>query len=114
MASAEGFRRAALNLPKTVEKPHFDRTSFRIDAPKGKIFATMPSDAETANLKLMPDQQDMLCQAEPKLFSPVPGKWGESGWTVLQLGAIDAVTLESALTMAWKTAAPTKLWSLLS
>lgn len=114
MATGDDLRSIALNLPKAVEKPHFDRTSFRVDVPKGKIFATMPNDAETANLKLTAEQQEMLCQAEPGLFAPVPGKWGESGWTVMQLGDIDSVTLESALTMAWKSAAPEKLWSLVS
>lgn len=114
MATGEDLRSVALNLPKAAEKPHFDRTSFRVDVSKGRIFATMPDNADTANLKLTPEQQDMLCQAEPSLFSPVPGKWGESGWTVMQLGDVDAVTLESALTMAWKSAAPEKLWSLLN
>lgn len=114
MATGEDLRSLALNLPKAVEKPHFDRTSFRVDVPKGRIFATMPGDAQTANLKLTPEQQDILCQAEPDLFSPVPGKWGESGWTVMQLMPVDAATLESALSMAWKSATPEKLWSLLS
>ena len=113
MASADTLREIALSLPKAAEKPHFDRTSFRVDATKGRIFATMPADANTANLKLTPDQQEMLCNAEPSLFAPVPGKWGESGWTMMQLSAIDTVTLKSALTMAWKSAAPEKLWALL-
>ncbi|MEL7547845.1 MAG: MmcQ/YjbR family DNA-binding protein [Pseudomonadota bacterium] len=114
MASADELRTVALSLPQAVEKPHFDRTSFRVDAARGKIFATLPGDADTANLKLTPEQQDMLCQAEPDLFAPVPNKWGESGWTVIQLRTIDLVTLKSALIMAWKTAAPEKLWDQLT
>lgn len=110
MASLDGFRAFALSLPKVVEKPHFDRTSFRVDAPKGKIFATMPANGESANLMLSRDEQDMLCAAEPALFTPVPNKWGEKGATVFHFPKADSATLHSALTLAWKRAAPERLW----
>ena len=109
MIGADAFRAMALSLPKVIEKPHFDRTSFRVDAPKGKILATAPADFATCNLKLSRDDQEMLCAAEPKLFAPVAGKWGEMGYTTLNLGACDPVTLASALQIAWKSAAPQKL-----
>ncbi len=48
----------------------------------GKIFATLSAPQSTAVLKLLRPQQEMLCDAEPDLFSPVPGRWGGSGWTV--------------------------------
>lgn len=113
MVSADGLRTAALLLPKVVEKPHFERASFRVDAPKGKIFVTLPPDDATANLMLGPEEQALLCAAEPTIFSPVPNKWGEKGATVMTLAVCDEVTLRSALQMAWKRAAPDKLLGLL-
>lgn len=109
MASGEDLRRVALSLPEALERPHFDRTSFRVDVPKGKIFATMPEDPWTANLMLDRETQAMLCGAEPDIFRPVPNKWGEKGATMIQLGRADLTTLTSALVMAWKLAAPERL-----
>ncbi len=106
MSSANDLRRFALSLPDAAERPHFDRASFRVDAPKGKIFATMPADGATANLMLSRDEQDMLCAAEPSIFAPVPNKWGEKGATIMTLAKADAATLQSALTMAWRRAHP--------
>jgi len=111
MANLDALRAFALSLPKAIEKPHFDRASFRVDAPKGKIFATVPASGDTANLMLSRDEQDMLCAAEPALFTPVPNKWGENGATVFHFTGADDATLKSALTLAWKRAAPEKLWA---
>lgn len=109
MATAAELRKIALSMPNVVEKPHFARASFRVDVPKGKIFATMPADCETANLMLGPDEQSILCGAEPEVFSPVQNKWGDNGATVMILTTCDEMTLRSALVMAWKIAAPEKL-----
>lgn len=110
MSTGEHLRAVALSLPRAAEKPHFDRTAFRVDAPKGKTFATLAADAQSANLVLTPDQQEMLCRAEPNIFSPVANKWGEKGWTVITLARADAATLRSALVMAWRNGAPETLW----
>ena len=111
MSTGKDLRTVALNLPKAAEKPHFDRAAFRVNAPKGKTFATLAADTQTANLVLTPDQQEMLCSAEPDIFSPVPNKWGEKGWTVITLAQADMATLRSALVMAWRNAAPDALWA---
>jgi hypothetical protein len=113
MVTQNDLRTIALSLPRAAEKPHFDRASFRVDAPKGKIFATMPADGATANLMLGPEEQALLCGAEPKIFAPVPNRWGEKGATVIALAPCDEVTLRSALQMAWRCAAPAKLHALL-
>jgi len=60
-------------------------------------------------VKLTPDQQTMLVDAEPELFRPVPGAWGKSGSTNVRLAKIDPVTLRSALEMAWRNVAPKSL-----
>jgi hypothetical protein len=109
MATGSDLRAFALALPKALEKPHFDRTAFRVDMPKGKIFVTMGADETEANLMLSRDEQDMLCAAEPDIFAPLPNKWGEKGATSMILAKTDDATLRSALTMAWCRAAPEKL-----
>lgn len=109
MTTGSDLRAFALSLPKALEKPHFERAAFRVDAPKGKIFVTMGENEEEANLMLSRGEQDMLCAAEPEIFYPVPNKWGERGATVIRLAKADAATLRSALTMAWRRAAPEKL-----
>jgi len=113
MATLADLRIAALALPQVIEKPHFERASFRVDTPKGKIFVTAPADGESANLMLGVEEQSILCAAEPSIFAPVPNKWGEKGATVMTLEKCDETTLNSALIMAWKIAAPAKLHALL-
>ena len=109
MSTADDLRQIALSLPEALEKPHFDRAAFRVDVPKGRIFVTLAGHGETANLMLSRDEQDMLCAAEPDIFNPVPNKWGEKGATTLALAKADKLTLQSALIMAWRRAAPAAL-----
>lgn len=111
MITADDFRRIALSFPHAIEKPHFERTSFRVDKPKGKIFATMLMDEASANLMLSRDEQDMLCAADPDVFCPVPNKWGEKGATTLLLANTDEATARSGLRLAWLSAAPAKVKS---
>lgn len=114
MVSGHELRSIALSLPHVAEKPHFQRTSFRVDVSGGMIFVTMPADQLTANVMLDRVQQDIVCSSEPDVFSPVKGKWGENGATVMQLKNADTSTLRSVITMAWKNAAPKKLSERLS
>ena len=109
MASGSDLRAFALSLPKALEKPHFDRTAFRVDAPRGRIFVTMGADETEASLMLSRDEQDMICAAEPDIFAPLQNKWGEKGATMMRLAKADDATLRSALIMAWRRAAPEKL-----
>ena len=98
------FRRTALALPGAVEGAHQRTADFRVGK---RIFATLgyPDDA-WGMVKLTPEQQSMLVEAEPEIFRPVPGGWGKQGYTNLLLAKADAATLKSALTMAWKNVAP--------
>ena len=101
------FRRIALSLPRASEGAHMGTADFRVDA---KIFATLGNpDAACGVIGLTPDQQALLIETAPKVFSPVPGGWGARGWTRVRLAAADAATVESALTMAWQNRAPKKL-----
>jgi hypothetical protein len=100
------FQKLALSLPEAAASSHFDVPDFRV---AGKIFATAGRIDGKAVVKLTPDQQQMLCEAEPTMFEPVSGGWGRKGWTNLILAKADTATAKSALWMAWRNTAPKKL-----
>jgi hypothetical protein len=100
------FARLALALDGTVEGAHHGTRDFRVG---GKIFATIGyPDAAHAMVKLTPDQQKMLIDAEPEMFVVVKGGWGLRGATNLRLKAADPTTARSALAMAWQNVGAAK------
>src|SRR5262249_54467944 len=105
--SSRKFRRTALALPDVVEAAHQGHADFRVGK---RIFATLgyPDDAWRM-VKLTPEQQTMLVEAEPEIFRPVPGGWGKGGSTNVLLAKADPATLRSALTLAWRNIAPPAL-----
>jgi hypothetical protein len=106
MTDAE-FIALALSLPEAALSSHFDKADLRV---RGKIFAGPAEGRDgAALLKLTPAQQEMMCEAEPKLFRPVPGGWGAKGWTLLTLAAADDATARGALWTAWRNTAPAAL-----
>jgi hypothetical protein len=103
--SQNRFRRVALGLPEVVEGAHQGHADFRLG---NRIFATLGyPDDDWGMVKLTPEQQSVLVEAEPAIFRPVPGGWGRQGNTNVRLEKADPVTLQSALTMAWQNIAPT-------
>ena len=102
--SSSRFRRVALALPGAIEGSHQGHADFRVGK---RIFATLgyPDDS-WGMVKLTPELQSMLVEAEPEIFRPVPGGWGKHGNTNVRLAKADPTTLQSALTMAWKNIAP--------
>ena len=101
------FRRIALSLPDAVEGSHMGHADFRVG---GKIFATLGHPEPAYGMvQLKPDQQALLVETSPKVFTPVPGGWGRQGSTHVRLAAADAATLKNALTMAWTNRAPKAL-----
>jgi hypothetical protein len=102
--SSSRFRRVALGLPEAVEGLHQGHADFRVGK---RIFATLGyPDDEWGMVKLTPEQQSVVVEAEPDIFRPVPGGWGKYGNTNVRLANADPATLRSALTMAWKNIAP--------
>ena len=103
--SASHFRRAALALPgRDRRRASAAQADFRVGK---RIFATLGyPDDDWGMVKLTPEQQSMLVEAEPEIFRPVPGGWGKQGYTNVLLAKADATTLKSALAMAWKNVAP--------
>src|SRR5215472_16862193 len=105
--SASHFRRIALTLPEAFEGAHHGHADFRVGK---RIFATLGyPDKAWGMVKLTPEQQTMLVEAEPDIFRPVPGGWGKSGSTNVQLAKADVKTLKSALALAWRHVAPKTL-----
>jgi hypothetical protein len=101
------FRQLALSLPEAVEASHMNHPDFRVG---GRIFATLPDPEEwIAVLMLSPEQQKELIEAEPEVFAPAKGGWGERGATTVQLDIADPETVAAALTMAWRKRAPKTL-----
>ncbi|MEY9421434.1 hypothetical protein ABIF69_007876 [Bradyrhizobium japonicum] len=73
------FRKAALALPGVIEGAHHGHADFRVGK---RVFATLGYPNEKWGMvKLTPDQQAVLIDAEPEMFRPVPGAWGRSGNT---------------------------------
>ncbi|MCP1830685.1 MULTISPECIES: MmcQ/YjbR family DNA-binding protein [unclassified Bradyrhizobium] len=96
--SADRFRRIALSLPEVVEGAHHGTADFRVGK---RIFATLGyPDQDWGMVKLTPEQQAMVIEAEPEIFRPVPGGWGKSGSTNVRLAKADQITLRSVLEMA--------------
>jgi hypothetical protein len=97
--SSKRFRQTALKLTGATEGAHQGHADFRVN---GRVFATLGyPDEEWGMVKLTPEQQAVLVEAEPSIFRPVPGGWGKGGSTNVKLAAADQTTLRSALTMAW-------------
>lgn len=105
MDAHDVFRALALALPDAEEKSHFGKADFRV---RTKIFAGF-SGKGMAYVKLKPEEQEMLCAAEPGVVVAHEGHWGRQGWTFIDHNKADEALLKSALTMAWKGVAPKKL-----
>ena len=78
----------------------------------GKIFATLGyPDTVHGMVVLLPEQQELAMDAEPKAFSLAAGAWGRGGATVVSLADVSDEWLERTLDWAWRKRAPAKLQS---
>ncbi|MBD1391788.1 MmcQ/YjbR family DNA-binding protein [Mucilaginibacter glaciei] len=104
------LRQIALSLPEVTEEPHFHKTSFRVAK---KIFATIVPNEGHATVKLSPAEQDVFCTFDANVVYPVPNKWGQQGWTHVNLVTIEEKMLVAVLKSAYKEVAPKKLGDLI-
>ena len=96
------FRKIALAQEGASEGRHVGHPDFRAG---GKIFASLGFPNEASGMvKLTPEQQEILVAAEPAIFAPFNGLWGQRGYTRVHLPAADARTMKSALAMACRNA----------
>jgi predicted DNA-binding protein (MmcQ/YjbR family) len=105
MVDVATFRQLALSFPGTTEQPHFEKTSFRV---KKKIFATISSENYRACLKLSVNDQSVFCSFDSTIIYPVKNKWGNQGWTFIELKKVRKDMLKDALTTAYKQVASKK------
>lgn len=96
------FRTLALSLPEAQEKPHMERTSFRV---RDKIFATLGDDGQ-ANVHVSPREKLFaLVAARPEAFLALGG-WSRLGWMGVVLAKVVRVDVEPLLVAAWRRHAP--------
>lgn len=100
----ETFRSIARSLEGVEEKPHFEKTSFRV---KSKIFTTLEIATGLACLKLYPDEQSQWCQIDRSIY-PVENHWGTKGWTYLNLAHLEEGVIVDVLTDAYHTVKNTR------
>ncbi|MBL7742193.1 MAG: MmcQ/YjbR family DNA-binding protein [Chitinophagaceae bacterium] len=98
MIDSNYFRQLALSFPGTAESSHFEKTSFRVNK---KIFATLSVDTRIACLKLSAIDQSVFCVYDKMIIYPVPGKWGQQGWTFVELNKVKRAMLKDILTTAY-------------
>jgi hypothetical protein len=107
MTDAE-FEALALSLPEVVFVDHFGQGAWKVAGKK--IFACPSATREGKGvLKLTPEQQEMLCEAEPSIFRAFDDYWGRQAWTQFIVADADEATARSALWTAWKNVAPKTL-----
>jgi len=101
------FRKIALSLPETEERPHMSHPDFRV---AGKIFATLGyPDATHGMVKLSLEDQHNFSKDHPDAFIPVKGTWGRRGATSVVLKAAQKDCLTKAIQSAWRNTAPKRL-----
>jgi hypothetical protein len=106
MVSSDIVRKFALSFPETDEHPHFDRKAFRV---KKKIFATLDEKRKRLMVKLSITDQSVFCSYDNLIIYPVPGGWGRSGATYIELSKVRKSMFKDAMTTAYCTVAPPKL-----
>lgn len=106
MITIETLREMALSFPETTEKPHFEKTSFRV---KNKIFATYDAASNQACIKLSEIDQNVFSLINKEAIFPVPNKWGKQGWTFVNLNLVATEIFTDALTTAYCEVAPKTL-----
>ena len=100
MISEDAFIEMALSFPGTEQKPHFERTGFKVSGKR--MFATHLSKDNTANIFLTPTEQRVFCKMSAGNIYPVPNKWGENGATTFELSKLSKELVMEALLSAYK------------
>lgn len=106
MPTPDQVRQIALSFPKTTEQPHFEKASFRVNK---KIFATLNVKFNRITIKLSLKDQDLFTLYDKSIVYPVPNKWGNMGWTQIDLTRVPGEMLYDALVTAYCEVAPPKL-----
>ena len=100
MVTIERFKTLALSFPGTIDAPHFDRTAFKVEGKR--IYATLHQASSSVNFKFTPQDQSIFCEFDTKAVYPVPNKWGEQGWTTVELSRVPEAFIQEALETAYQ------------
>lgn len=98
MVTLETLREIALSFPEATEEPHFEKTSFRV---KKKIFATYDDKTKRTCIKLSEIDQNVFCLDDSAVIFPVDNKWGNLGWTLIEMTQVKEELFLDALTTAY-------------
>jgi len=98
MVSIDACRERAMAFNGVTEQPHFNKASFWV---KNKIFATLEESTQIVVLKLNRKGQDELISLDNNSVSPVVGKWGQKGWTSVDLQLVSEDLFAAGLKMAY-------------
>ncbi len=99
MVSIKTFKQLALSFEGTEERPHFNRTAFKVI--NKRIFATLLEENETANIALSLSDQQIYCSFDKNSVYPVPNKFGLHGWTTFELPKVPVELISDALLTAY-------------
>ncbi len=99
MVSIKTFKQLALSFEGTEERPHFNRTAFKVI--NKRIFATLLEENETANIVLSLSDQQIYCSFDKNSVYPVPNKFGLHGWTTFELPKVPVELISDALLTAY-------------
>lgn len=105
----ETIRELSLAFSEAAEEPHFEKPSFRIQK---KIFATVDLKNNRACVKLSVSDQDIFSLFDKTTIYPVPNKWGQQGWTFVELKTVRLAVLKDILAAAFCEVAPPKIATL--
>ncbi|MEV6798323.1 MmcQ/YjbR family DNA-binding protein [Micromonospora rifamycinica] len=105
VVSHETVSSIALSLPGAHQSAHFDVTDFRVN---NKIFCTLPKPG-VMGMRIDVAEQAALIHQDPATFSAPNNKYGQSGWTFVELATVDPTQLQELITDAWRRLASRKL-----
>ena len=99
MTTKKKLTQIATSFDNVTEEPHYEKTSFRL---KKKIFATFDQKNKLVCVKLSLEDQASFCSFDKKIIYPVPNKWGQQGWTFINLNLVHEETLTDALSTTYQ------------
>jgi len=102
MVSLETFRKSALNLPGAEEAMHFNLVVFGV---RKKNFASFDPRTGELSLKLQKSDPKRLDGIERGVLTIAPGKYGEHGWTTVDLARMDKPEFLALLEIAHRAVA---------
>lgn len=102
--SPHEFRSIFLEQEGVSEGSHRGHADFRM---RNRVVGSLGyPDESWGMVKLKPEQQAVVIEAEKDVFEPAPGSWGREGSTLVRLAHIDEATALSVIRMACGNFAP--------